>query len=484
LTYRSALVLRNFTALPGPEEQKSAEIRFINIPKEVKQEDSTMKSTFRWLGVFTLAGQIGLWGQATGDTVRVKWDEAIATGRIVYRLSEPKEIAAVLGEPQARKEFKDGGMKIMEMSYPGLSIYLGKMADQEIPFTLLGAEADGKRIPIGEEKPIVLRSPDDLKKMDRFSGLANVDLTRLDLRNQSQSLQSLSFDSRTRWPVSDKLPTGFQPDLLLETGKNPGLGLGQLHRRGIDGRGIRLAIIDQPLLRDHREYRDGIFHYDNTGLEKMEPQMHASPVASIAVGRTIGVAPAASAAFFAVPMWEQDNRVYIDSLKKILAMNAGRPAAEWIRAVSISQGMFPEYPNFKEWQTVLAEAEAAGIFVVTCDISILRYGTLQRREGANPDDPHGYVRGYYSVDDARLYVPAGNRTIASHHGTAIYVYDRVGGMSWAAPYLAGLAALAFQVNPEIKPKRLRELFLETAVPTDVGPVVSPRAFIARVKKEK
>ena len=374
-------------------------------------------------------------------------------------------------------------MKIIEMTYPGLSIYLGKRDGQEAPFTLQGAEADGRRIPIGEDQPIVLRKPDDLRKMDRFSGLSKVDLSRLDLRDQSERLHSLPFDSETRWPAQDKLPAGFQPDRLLEDGQNPGLGIRQLHSLGIDGRGIRVAIIDQPLLRNHKEYRDAVALYDNTGLADMPPQMHASPVSSIAVGRTIGVAPAASLALYAVPMWERDNRVYIEAMKKILAWNASCPPAERIRAVSISTGMFKEYPNFNEWQSILAEAEKTGIFVITCDIDILRYGTLQRREGGDPDDPRAHVQGRYSVDDALLYVPVGNRTIASYRGPDVYTYDRDGGMSWAAPYLAGLAALAFQVKPDITPARIRQLLVETATPTDVGPVVSPSDFIARVKND-
>jgi subtilisin family serine protease len=54
-------------------------------------------------------------------------------------------------------------------------------------------------------------------------------------------------------------------------------------------------------------------------------------------------------------------------------------------------------------------------------------------------------------------------------------------MSWAAPYLAGLAALAFQVNPGIKPAKIKELLVKTATKTKAGPIVNPKAFINGVK---
>ena len=55
-------------------------------------------------------------------------------------------------------------------------------------------------------------------------------------------------------------------------------------------------------------------------------------------------------------------------------------------------------------------------------------------------------------------------------------------MSWATPYLAGLAVLAYQVNPDIKPDTIIELWRRTAVQTDVGSVVNPVGFIEAVRK--
>ena len=128
------------------------------------------------------------------------------------------------------------------------------------------------------------------------------------------------------------------------------------------------------------------------------------------------------------------------------------------------------------------KAEREGILVVTCAQDWLAYGMLARVAGENPDDPNSYKSGAYDVRSGALLVPAGNRATASHYGPQVYTYWTDGGMSWAAPYLAGLAALAYQVEPAIKPGEIVKLWRETAAQTDAGAVVNPPAFIEAVRR--
>ena len=53
------------------------------------------------------------------------------------------------------------------------------------------------------------------------------DLTRLALRDSYEELMHADFDTVTKWPYW--LPEGFNPKKILETGKNPGLGIDALH---------------------------------------------------------------------------------------------------------------------------------------------------------------------------------------------------------------------------------------------------------------
>ena len=49
---------------------------------------------------------------------------------------------------------------------------------------------------------------------------------------------------------------------VIELGKNPGLGVRQLHQMGIDGRGVSIGLVDMSLLREHNEYAGRIRHYE------------------------------------------------------------------------------------------------------------------------------------------------------------------------------------------------------------------------------
>lgn len=422
-------------------------------------------------------------GKNKSDLLK-KIKNGIDSGRIAYKLTEPEEIKILLGTPQKETERKSGGMLMLELEYPNMIILFGKMRNDPAPFTIREVFFQDKKIDIGEGNKVVLRNNDDIRKMDMFQGFQNISLIRLDLRDKIEIINSMTFDTLTEWPSEDKLPVGFNPAKLLKEGKNPGLGIRSLHEKGIDGSGVGIAIIDQPLLLGHEEYTSRIIRYDATELDGFSPQMHGSPVASIAVGKNIGVAPGASLTYFAVPMWESDNASYINALRSIFELNKNLPVKEKIRVVSISTGMFPHYPNFDEWKEVLNYAEKLGILVVTCDQAILEYGMLSLIPGDDPDKVQSYKPGKYVSEDDLIRVPGANKTLASHRENYVYLYDRKGGMSWGAPYIAGLAALAYQVDPEITPKNIIKYLIQTATKTESGPIVNPIGFVEMAQRKR
>ena len=335
------------------------------------------------------------------------------------------------------------------------------------------------------ERTLTLRRVDDLAKLDAFSGVANVSLVKLDLREQLAKLNRLPFDNRTQWPPKDKMPKGFEPAKLLQAGTNPGLGVRKLHEQGIDGRGVHIAIIDQPLLRDHREYKDRVVAYEVIDAEGVLPQMHGSPVTSIAVGKTCGIAPAASVHYYATPMWKWWNehcKPYSALLDRIVEQNRKLPAGQKVRVVSISLGAFSEWPDHELWVKAVEHAAAEGILVVSCDPADLRIAILKRDLAKDPDTAESYARQMFFGPRDALGVPAGNRATAYFAGPDDYIFWRAGGMSWTVPYLAGLAALAYQVDPGIKPQAIPDLWTKTASSTAAGLVVNPMAFIAAVRK--
>ena len=118
------------------------------------------------------------------------------------------------------------------------------------------------------------------------------DISDLDL--SAYNMQDITFDDKTAWPIDvAKRPKGYtQLKKIIEYGKNPGLGIQSLHKKGIDGTGLSMAIIDQHLS-GHIEYDDNLVHYEEIGRRDVHQKgsMHGSAVASIAVGKTCGVAP-------------------------------------------------------------------------------------------------------------------------------------------------------------------------------------------------
>ena len=78
-----------------------------------------------------------------------------------------------------------------------------------------------------------------------------------------------------------------------------------------------------------------------------------------------------------------------------------------------------------------------------------------------------------------MLVPGGTRTVASCRGSDVYRAEVNGGLSWSAPYLAGLAALGYQVNPDLTPDEIVRYWKESATPAAFGgKIINPRGFIA------
>lgn len=411
--------------------------------------------------------------------------KAVQENRILYKLTTLDEFKQIVGQPLKETTKTDGGMEICDIEYSDVHAMFGKMKDKPVPFTILRIAGEGRDFDVGQNRQIVLRDINDLNKIDSFWGFVNISLANLDLREHKELLDDMPFDTLTKWPEPNKLPQGFEPARLLEEGKTPGLGVRDLHKQGIDGRGVAIAILDQPLLKNHREYAGKIAKYEEIDVQGMAPQMHGPPIVSIAVGERCGVAPAASVYYYAMRGTSMpDNKIYCDIINGIIESNKSAGASKRIRVVSISTGMFAHQANFDRWKETLAKANENGVLVVTCDQAFLKYGSLERIPGKDADDPLGYKAGKFSSEDNVLRIPVGNRTIASHLAPDAYTYERTGGMSWAAPYLAGLAALAYQVDPEIKPDEIVNLWKQTAVKTDAGPVVNPVGFIETVQKGK
>ncbi len=410
--------------------------------------------------------------------------DAAKSSRAHCQLTDPDEFKEIFGPPIEEMAKTDGDWSLIEFGYENGQAIFGKPKQEvQTPFVLRWLVINEKAVDIGCDSKMVLQTEKDLGKLTKFWGFTNVSLKQIDLRNHSELVRKMPFDSETEWP--DQLPDGFNPDRIIELGKNPGLGIRALHKEGIKGQGVGIAIIDQPLLLGHAEYRDKIVYYDAVQVPGHPAQMHGSPVASIAVGKTIGVAPESKLYYFATPTWKRDNRYYAEALDRILELNTRLPKNDQIRVVSVSNGAFKSIANYPLWEAAFRKATAQGIYVSTCVRDSLDYLLLDLDFDKNPDDPASYAPTEWlkraRPNPERVWIPGANRTIASFRGIGVYQSERGGGLSWGAPYLAGLAALAFQVRPDLSPDDIEKIIKDTATPMPFGKVVNPGKVISEAK---
>lgn len=336
--------------------------------------------------------------------------------------------------------------------------------------------------------------------LDEYDG-RSADLTGAELPDDCNMI---TFDDKTKWPAT--LPQGFDPDRVMEANKNPGLGVRALHEKGITGKGVNLGIIDQALLLEHEEYKDNLCYYRQLD-SNYEASMHGPAVASIAVGQSVGVAPDANLYYvsFKFPGADEDPmsiRPFIDALHVMLDMNDTLPQGNKLDVISISRGFNKTDEGWDEMKAALDRAEEAGIFVITVstklthDMDILGASRVPMSDYDDVNQTRPglfYAENFYQnapYFSGSLFIPMDFRATASPTGPEDYVNYVGGGMSWAAPYFAGVYCLAKQVKADVTPQEFWRAALETADKVEfehgattyqLNAVIDPAGIVERLK---
>lgn len=335
---------------------------------------------------------------------------------------------------------------------------------------------------------------ENAEKFHDYFDLRNSDLSDAKLDNSNEELNNCYFSTHTKWPK--ELPKNFDPDAILKLGKNQGLGIRKLQAEGINGKGINIAMIDYALLVDHEEIKNQINFYDEINCAGEETSMHGPAMASLAVGKSIGVAPKANLYFVGCDNEDIKNGTsQIDfipmakAIDKILEINQKLSMQNKIRVLSISSAFCPDNKGYKEMTEAIERAKNAGIFVITANIfetynNKFWYYGVDRKPMDNPEKqtsykPHNwkdwlsfvahipgfgkyYEKKFNSVSPKEfLLVPMSSKTFADYEGVKDYSFNRIGGWSSVEPYLAGLYALCCQVKPDVTP----DIFWSTALKT-------------------
>lgn len=260
---------------------------------------------------------------------------------------------------------------------------------------------------------------------------------------------------------------------------------------GITGKGVGIAIIDQVLYTGHPEYASRLKLYEELHvLPGQDGSMHGAALASLAAGKSCGVAPEADLYYWAFDNYKNvlgkdapdnlDWEGYARAIDRVIEVNEGLPEEEKIRVIAIARGYYftGDEKNDERLKSMLDAVERAGnagIFVVTTSTE-LNYDFFKRYEttvpfaglgkilpGGDAESVENYTLGGWQWSFAEslehtLFVPMDDRTTADMSGDT-YVYYADGGWSWTVPYVAGMYALCAQVKPDITP----ELFFAAAM---------------------
>jgi len=375
---------------------------------------------------------------------------------------------------------RDQRVRFFFMDYKVTALYMTYMTGRSSPITARPA----KKASFQAIRPV--------QSVKEFDDVRWKDLSSLDLSGKPNLIHTLRFNEKTIWPKAEKLPAECDPNKILTNTMNPGLGVRKLHQQGITGKGVNVAIIDQPLYLDHSEFAGKIVAYHDTGCGT-KSSMHGPAVTSLLAGTNCGTAPDANVYYAAAPSWTKDTAYQAQALDWIIEQNEHLPASEKIRVVSVSAAPSgpgsPFEKNQQMWDKSCRRAEAAGILVLDCTTHHGFIGKCwydakmpESVSQCTPGDP----RSRYHPT-TRLLVPSAPRTTAEEYnkGDCSYQYCGTGGLSWTIPYCAGVLAMGWQIRPELNPEQMRQLLFESAlVKRNGAKIINPQKFIDLVKNAK
>lgn len=435
----------------------------------------------------------GVVGELRHGEPGYSWQRRLAVGAFI------EEAVEVLGQPEeilrgGPNEFKDGvlyrdidgqkGVGYYSRSDLGVRLFFRDEKVLAIYETPMAAAADASRWSSSKEQ---------LDTVAAYADVRGKELSRLDLSGRGELIPTLTFNRKTVWPDAQKMPATPVPETLLVQARNPGLGIREIHSRGITGENVYVAIIDQPLYKDHPEFAGKIVQYHDTGCES-ESSMHGPAVTSLLVGSQCGTAPEARVYYAAVPSWKADAAYYAKGLDWILGVNKSLPINRKIRVVSVSAAPSgpgsPFTKNQALWDAACTRAEAAGILVLDCTENHGFIGACWY-DAADPENVSKCTPGFPGLPESRgsggrgILVPASPRTTAEEYrrGDFSFQYCGRGGLSWSIPYCAGVLALGWQLRPELSGNEMKDLLFQSAFGDSTGAkIIHPSEFLRLVKE--
>lgn len=338
---------------------------------------------------------------------------------------------------------------------------------------ILSADTSGAISPLGMVREFAeIKAVDGVEPFSEY-WYSDSNAVSADFSDSPALAYSLTISDITEF---SSLPKGYDPEALIEWGKDPGLNVDILHKYGFTGKGAVVAYVDQPIA-PHEQYSDDNVHYTNNTT--MTDSMHGPAVLSLLAGKEIGTAPEAEIFFYAHASWLADQSTHAECLYQIIEKNKTLPDSKKITMIGFSDNIDSSEKNGQMFRDAVAACEEAGIMVWFCGV----YGALSFLPLSDKNNYRNTVVVNWGPNKPNLvYVPSSGRTTAATIDDSRYIYWSDGGLSWTMPYVLGLYAIAIEIDPTLTQDDLRELIVSTAYDNNGLKTVNPVGFIAQVLK--
>lgn len=333
----------------------------------------------------------------------------------------------------------------------------------------------------------------------------HLDVSEYDLSKLNVS--HVRYGEDTKWPDDEsKMPKGFKPQEFLEYRKNPGLGIRQLHKQGIDGRGRNVAIIHDFRLCDHLEYHNQLKSYEELHIDENSGRIgFLSELTSALVGKTCGVAPKANVYYYAVDGTDRKKVYYAEAIKKVCELHKkliseGKTGIDVIltRSGLFFEGYISDNGYIEALQAAI-EATKLGIWCYSAPARFVEHPEWREEAvyckiGGDVDNPDDYVikEDSWRCEAVKcekdeffrnsLNFPGGGKTVAQNVSMGDYVFDHCGG-GYTIAYAVGLYLLAKGVKPDLTAEEYWRLGIETGdFRKGIGTIINPRRLIDALRK--
>ena len=325
--------------------------------------------------------------------------------------------------------------------------------------------------------------------------LRGKNLQGFNLSDRIYDIEHSIFDNYTKWSEMKNIP--YKPLQILNINADPGMNIKKIHKKGITGKGITIAIIDQYFTVDHLEFKNRIKHIASfPDIQNDYNSYHGPAVTSIAIGKNIGVAPEATVVYFSAESTNKNKELTCQyEVEAMEALIHYILEGNIVHALSISSGANRSRPYYQEYLKCRNELSKLGVAIFSTDMFMhdseyFFYG-LKKEQNLNPNneeffepiswndwiikmnnfpeiliDYEIYLENNQNSQYPILLPLDGATTVAGNLSDENYCFKFVSGGSWLPPYLAGIYALCCQVDIDIDIYKFWYYMLETGIPYD------------------